>query len=463
MNKKEKNLSLKRIAGFIFSGAMIISGGAARADDHEVRIEKVVDLGVSPQDVIDAFQNQHGVLLNPDSVVKVSPDEEGNTIQFETLDHLAVVVSHSVAGGGFKARGLGHLVQSEPLPEKQLNYVLVSPRAPIVLNLFEAERYESAVVVQPLIGNLVYYSNKGRYEPKLARNWIRVNPFTWRFTLREGFFCENGEAITAKSFRKSILRSLKTMSKNSDFPVFSRLSGYSEFKAGGDLRGLQSSGSELIFSFDQPIRSGLLQLLSFAPFGYICGDNLNPDGSWKDDHKFVSSGPYRVESMEVGKAYVLVRNPKWGGVYQPSAPTKIRFTHDVPHRVEKDSHWVIDSFSPVAPLPGEFLDYRLVPEYINPILLGNLKSGYFSHPENRKRFRVLLEKYRGQLPERWDGHTRSVTFYPNQAPRSPERVSLPLKLRNLTERSGLVGQSLREITRRPKPGGCSRPRWKRPD
>src|SRR5688572_28555930 len=66
-----------------------------------------------------------------------------------------------------------------------LRYILWKPRAPITLNLFEAERYEAAVVVQPLIGNLVYYSNFGRYQPRLAQKWERVGPNVWSFELHQ--------------------------------------------------------------------------------------------------------------------------------------------------------------------------------------------------------------------------------------------------------------------------------------
>ncbi len=334
-----------------------------------------------------------------------------------------------------------------------LNYVLVAPRAPITLNLFEAERYESAVVVQPLIGNLVYYSNRGRYEPKLARSWSRVDSFSWRFTMHQGLFCENGEAITAESFRKSILRSLRVLTKKSDFPIFNRLVGFQEFKAGGDLPGIQAHGDDLTFKFDKPLRSGLLQLLSFAPFGYICTENVTADGTWKDDLKFISSGPFRIESLELGKSYLLTRNPKWTLGFKENAPQMIKIGHTKPSSLEVGAHWIVDSFNPVQNLPKEFSEYRLVPEYINPILMGNFEKGYFASVQNRQYFRGLLEKHRSNLPNRWDGHTRSTSFYPNQDSVGRERPILNVRPTTVPSEKIRIGGV------EPKEGGQKEKTW----
>lgn len=296
-----------------------------------------------------------------------------------------------------------------------LNYVLISPRAPITLNLYEAERYESAVVVKPLVGNLISFSNKGRYEPKLAKSWVRETPTKWRFTLHKDLKCENGELITAESFKKSITTVLKYLIKDSDMPVFNKLYGYKAFKAGQNLSGIQTSGDDIIFNFEQPIRSGLLQILSFAPFGYICSENLNSDGSWKNDSKFISSGPYKVKHIEIGKEYNLEKNKHWVLSSDIDSPQTIHINHIKPSKIESNSFWIVDSFSPVKGIDKDFIKYPLVPEYINPILMGNFENGIFSNKEYREYFKQALEKNRENLPLSWDAHTRSLYFYPNQS------------------------------------------------
>lgn len=302
-----------------------------------------------------------------------------------------------------------------------LRYILPSPRAPITLDLFEAESYEPAVVVQQLVGNLVYFSNKGRYEPRLAKSWRRVEPTVWEFELHEGLVCENGEKIDAEGFKRSLKRIIKKMAKGGTVPVLNKLVGFEDYINGdGELSGIESSGLTLRFKFVEPTRSGVVQILSFAPFGYICEDNLNPDGSWKDNKRFISSGPYRVESIEIGSRYVLVRRDDWKLPFSESAPSKVIITHDVPTEFGSDAVWIVDPRWVSVSLPEEFERYDLVPEYLNSILLGNLQSGFFSRIENRRYFKGLVEKHRDLLvPEKWGNSVRSSSMYPTQAVNPP--------------------------------------------
>lgn len=299
-----------------------------------------------------------------------------------------------------------------------LRYILLSPHTKISLNLFEAELYEAAIVVQPLIGNLVYYSNRGRYEPRLAKSWRRISPTTWEFELHEDLVCENGEEITAASFKRSLERSIKIRAKDGGVPVFNKLKGFDSFIAGEtELQGIQTQGAKLTLIFDAPIRSGVIQLLSFAPFGYICEENLNPDGSWRNNERFVSSGPYRIEKIEIGSRYVLTRRPEWKLPFAPGAPDRVEFSHTLPEEIDSSSAWIIDRVKEPEKLPSGLEMYPLVPEYLFAVFFGNLENGYFSKIENRRYFKKLVEKYRDKLlPETRRGWTRSRSMYPNLEP-----------------------------------------------
>jgi hypothetical protein len=303
--------------------------------------------------------------------------------------------------------------------DKTLNYVILNPRGEINLNLYEAERYEPAIVVQSLVGNLVYYSNQGRYEPRLAKSWMRTSPNVWRFQLNHGQKTENGELITPASFKASIERSLRHVSKTGPFPLLSNLKGFREFLKGAPLAGLQATEDELIFEFDQPVKDGLLQLLSFAPFGFIAKANLNPDGTWRDNKKFYSSGPYVVESAELGTRFVLVRNGAWTNGFAAGAPEKIVFTTVMPNALDLSLPWIVDAFISSSEVSAELEKYSLVPEYINSILLG---GKYFADQSTRNVFRSFLEKHRAKLPKQWGPHTRSESFYPNQDQSSQGRI-----------------------------------------
>jgi MarR-like DNA-binding transcriptional regulator SgrR of sgrS sRNA len=300
-----------------------------------------------------------------------------------------------------------------------LQYIIYKPRVDITLNLYEAERYEPAIIVQSLIGNLVYFSNQGRYEPRLAKTWQRLAPNKWKFDLLPNLYAQNGEPITPTSFKKSIERTLKFLSKKEGFPILMYLSGFREFMDGAsELKGIKAEDNALIFEFDQPVRDGLLQVLSFAPFGYIASENLNEDGSWRDDLKFVSSGPYRVVSVEKGKRYVLQKRQDWVPGFAENSPETIEFSHTIPDHFTNDGAYILDTFMATIEPPTIFQKYPLVPEYLNPILLGNLQIGYFSDVRVRNQFKELLNKHRSELPAQIGAHSRSRFFYPSQAPQA---------------------------------------------
>jgi hypothetical protein len=303
-------------------------------------------------------------------------------------------------------------------PENQtLSYCLSSqhkPTSPITLDLFEAEKYQPAVIVQQLIGNLVYYSNHGRYEPRLAESWQRLTPKIWSFKLKSELKCENGEAITTESFKKSLERSIITLSKKGNLPVFNKLLGYSDFLKGkSSLDGIVALNEYLEFHFEEPIRSGLVQFLSFAPFGYICQGNLASDGSWKDKTKFISSGAYRVKDLSIGIKYVLEKRPDWIG-YKENSPDIVSISHNLPAGEDLKFPGIIDSFSELASLPNGYSQFQIVPEYLNTIALGGLKSGFFSSLKNRKIFKTTINHHRSVVPQKWNNHIQSSTFYPSQ-------------------------------------------------
>ena len=268
-------------------------------------------------------------------------------------------------------------------------------------------------MVQPLVGNLVFFSNHGRYEPRLATKWIRTMPNQWAFEIRSGLKCENGELITADSFKESLERSIRFTSKKGQTPVLNKLAGYNEFiKGDAHINGLVADRNQLIFNFNSNISAGLVEVLSLAPFGYISKANLNADYSWKDKTKFVSSGPYRISKIELGKEYVLELRPEWADLVKTKSPRTVVISHKLPIASEK-LPLIIDSLYPMENLPTNLSKYNLVPEYLNSVLLGNLSAGYFSKLEVRRVFRHLVEYNRDKLPEKFGPHYRTSSFYPN--------------------------------------------------
>ena len=325
---------------------------------------------------------------------------------------------------------------------KTLNYIIIKPRQKINLNLFEAEKYEPAIVIQQLVGNLIYYSNFGRYETRLAESWSKTDEFTWTFKLKNNLMCENGEIINPATFKKSLEKSMHIFEKKGGIPVLSSLVGYQKFVSNNrditninelyPIEGIQANSNNLIFKFDKKIKSGFLQILSFSPFGYICSENLDSTGNWKDDLKFISSGPYKVNKIDVGNEYRLGRNPKWLD-FSIDSPNEVIITHD-DKQIIKEQPTIIDAFTNEY-RTNKLDSYKLVPEYINSVLIGNYDQGYFKSRETRAKFKSIFDTESAKLlPLIFGVNARSNSFYPNQqltkidAPASSgTKLNLPTK------------------------------------
>jgi extracellular solute-binding protein (family 5) len=310
---------------------------------------------------------------------------------------------------------------------KELNYVFNSKDLKIPLDLYEAERYEYAVLIQPLIGNLVVYSNKGRYEPLIAKSWAVDKDGTWKFEMHKNFVCENGEEITPASFKHSIETSIKFLAAKSPVPVLSKLSGYKDFVAGktDSVMGLEASDNALLLHFAEPTRSGVVQILSFAPFGYICSANRNKDGSWKNSSRFISSGPYKIAIHQPGIKSTLELRDDWKNAVKNS-PRKVNFYFSL-DSVENDKLPIIlDSFTAINTPVKNLKKYNLVPEYINPVLLGhNSKGKFFASKDNRLMLKQAIAAEKAKLPSEIENHYKTEFFYPNQPPKNQQLIFTP--------------------------------------
>lgn len=312
----------------------------------------------------------------------------------------------------------------------------------LTLDLWEAEVYYPAVIVQQLIGNLVYYSNQGRYETRLAESWERVAPNQWKFKLQQGFICENGESITPHSFKKSIERSLFILAKRGDTPVLKGLKGYDKFLLQrndifnlDDLEGIKADNEHLILEFSKPIRDGVVQILSFAPFGFICKDNLMADGSWKDIRKFVSSGYFKVSNVELGKRYTLESR-----IYDHHSDFKtINIYQGLPRAMEESRPVIIDTLRPINKSFPNLHRFDQFKEYVVAIALGNLKEGIFGDTNNRQLFKKVLNWFKNEYLENQKIDAISWTLFPSQDNKQPllEKAEI-LRLRNYFRKHGEV-------------------------
>jgi peptide/nickel transport system substrate-binding protein len=139
---------------------------------------------------------------------------------------------------------------------------------------------------------------------------------TWSFTLRDGITFEDGSAITCADVAYGVSRSFAT-DVITDGPTYAI--SYIDageypgpYKATAEQqtaydKAVQCDGNTITFNLKNPVAdfNYTPTLLTFSPVPKAKdngeGYDMNP----------VSSGPYKIESYEVGKALVLVRNENW--------------------------------------------------------------------------------------------------------------------------------------------------------
>lgn len=297
----------------------------------------------------------------------------------------------------------------------KLKHILIGPPT-ISLNLYEAETYNNAVVIQPLIGGLVKYSNQGRYEPLVAEKWQSTDGYDWSFQIKPNLYCENGEPITPRGFKKSLELSFRYLSKAAPVPIFSKLQGFDKFVANeaNEVIGISIEDDTLKFKFVSPVRSGLVQLLSFAPFGFICSANRQQEtGEWLDNENFVSSGPFKVDLLKTGEKFLLTKRDDWP-IISKKIPAKVEVTvvRDS-SQILPDSPMIIDTtlLKEEINIDG-FRKFTLVPEYLTYIAIS--PRSQFKEDARRKAFASAIKEYFKHNFSPQSGHYLANSFYPNQ-------------------------------------------------
>ena len=83
--------------------SLIIALGSiiVKAEEHIAKIKDLETIKINNDSIVTTFLNLNGIKLNSEDEIRVSADEEGENIKFETLDHLSIVVSIDSISGGF--------------------------------------------------------------------------------------------------------------------------------------------------------------------------------------------------------------------------------------------------------------------------------------------------------------------------------------------------------------------------
>lgn len=87
---------IKVIATIVTLGTQLTTAHATQS-----AVQDLHQLGINPNYVISAFHENVDIRLNPSEALKVTYENEGKNIRFETLDNFSLVVAIGDAIGAF--------------------------------------------------------------------------------------------------------------------------------------------------------------------------------------------------------------------------------------------------------------------------------------------------------------------------------------------------------------------------
>lgn len=168
---------------------------------------------------------------------------------------------------------------------------------------------------------------------------------TWSFTLRSGITWQDGSPVTCEDIKYGVSRTFAT-SVITDGPSYAiqylniptLKDGSSAYKGPYDTsksndvaafnKAVTCSGNTITFNLKTPVPD-FNQTVTLTAFAAV---PKKSDTKASYDKNVVSDGPYMVQSYQIGKSLVLVRNPHWDQASDPlrqAYPDKIQMQFGV--------------------------------------------------------------------------------------------------------------------------------------
>lgn len=212
---------------------------------------------------------------------------------------------------------------------------------PIAGNSTDAAR------IQPNVFDLIVTRNweddpeGGELRPALATAWERVDPMTWRFTIREGVTFHNGALLTAEDVAFSI-GAERIWGENALVPIGTR---YTESIV--SVEALDPTTVEVRTSVEDPN----LPFRFITPLGFVVPKEhyleVGPDAFGQDP---IGTGPYRVAEFDgTGSVRLEAFDAYWGGT-PPAASIEFRA---VPEYSARIAGMVAGDFQMMAGVPTD--------------------------------------------------------------------------------------------------------------
>lgn len=150
-----------------------------------------------------------------------------------------------------------------------------------------------------LFDSLVKRDGEGELVPSLAESWsYDEEQMAYRFLLRSDVRWHDGEAFTAEDVKFTIDAIMDLENGSENYPNYEEVS---------EIRVI--SDTEIVFILSEPNYAFLdYMTMSILPEHLLRGEDL-----WESDYfrHPIGTGPYRLESWDVGQAITLVKNENY--------------------------------------------------------------------------------------------------------------------------------------------------------
>lgn len=286
----------------------------------------------------------------------------------------------------------------------------------ISLHLDDAEFLHNAFIVQHLVGTLIRFSNSGRYEPYLAKQWSHHENL-WTFNLIPNLTCEDGEIIDAHSFRKNLIASISRFSideiKQTPFGSIASIdSAYSNRNF--DLIGIKAKNDlTLQFKLTEDVGKTLIEYLAMTPFGYLCASNFQ-NNKWNPKSNFVSSGAFKLIVSDITNNYFELQYRDEWPIKSINSYNKIIITNSI-ESSEANNAWIKMSYGIPKQNESNPKTINEVPRALLSLRLGVEDDRFFSSKVNRK---ILATKVKNLLNNKkiiFENYHKAESFFYGQS------------------------------------------------
>ena len=300
----------------------------------------------------------------------------------------------------------------------ELTYILTEERGVPSFDPLHSDTLLNAYFIEQLVGTLVKGGFDGTPEGCLAESWVSSpDHLKYSFKIRKGLTCEDGTAITAEAIKRNMNHLFHLYStSNADLPVFEHLVGFDELRTGSarEVKGISIDGENIEFNFTR-IPDGLLAFLSMPYYGFYCDGNFDRDGNWKDPHKIIASGAWRLSHFS-NDAVQIARRPDWFRSFpnSPELVTVKMMPFDEAKKQPSTRTIIQKRIESVDDIPPGYRKFLSTPTDLKAVVLSPFRKGPFADQNIRRLFQSKIQELTSKEKIASENAKYTITFYSGQ-------------------------------------------------